>query len=88
MPALRHALEREIKRLVIRGVTHDGEDVELTAAVRKGLQLYLDVELRRLCKMTHERIQLLGVSHDVDVRHDRAVHATEPDQRRWLLSVR
>ncbi|MEI5668451.1 hypothetical protein WBO78_25030 [Bosea sp. CCNWLW174] len=46
MPALRLALEREIKRLVIRGVTHDGEDVELTAAVRKGLQLYLDAAYR------------------------------------------
>ncbi|PZO00587.1 MAG: hypothetical protein DCF30_09245 [Hyphomicrobiales bacterium] len=46
MPALRHALEREIKRLVIRGVTHDGEDVELTVAVRKGLQLYLDAAYR------------------------------------------
>jgi hypothetical protein len=46
MPALRHALEREIKRLVIRGISHDGEDVELTMAVRKGLQLYLNAAYR------------------------------------------
>ena len=46
MPALRDALEREIRRLVIRGISHDGEDVELTTAVRKGLQLYLDAAYR------------------------------------------
>ena len=44
--ALNDALRREIARLAMRGKTGDGEDVELTAAVRNGLMLFVDAAYR------------------------------------------
>ena len=46
MPELHEALNREIARLVMRGTTEGGEDMELTAAVRKSLQLFVDAAYR------------------------------------------
>lgn len=45
-PTLYDAINREIGRLAMRGKTDAGEDVELTAAVRNGLKLYLDAAWR------------------------------------------
>lgn len=39
---LQGAFRREIDRLVIRGVTEGGDDVELTNAVRQALNLFVD----------------------------------------------
>jgi hypothetical protein len=44
--SLQAALRREIDRLVIRGITEEGDDVELTKAVRKALNLYVDAAHR------------------------------------------
>jgi hypothetical protein len=46
MPELHEALKREIARLTMRGISENGEDVELTAAVRKSLQLFVDAAYR------------------------------------------
>lgn len=46
MPGLHDALKREIARLVMRGITEEGEDIELTAAVRKSLHLFVDAAYR------------------------------------------
>lgn len=43
---LQDAFTREIARLAMRGTTEDGEDVELTAAVRKGLRLFVETAYR------------------------------------------
>lgn len=44
--SLNEALRREVGRLAVRGETDDGEDVELTAAVRNGLMLFVDAAYR------------------------------------------
>ena len=46
LASLNDALRREIARLAMRGKTHEGEDVELTAAVRNGLMLFVDAAYR------------------------------------------
>jgi hypothetical protein len=46
MAGLNDALRREIARLAMRGETDQGEDVELTAAVRNGLLLFVDAAYR------------------------------------------
>jgi hypothetical protein len=46
LPGLQDAFSREIARLVMRGTTENGEDVELTAAVRKGLKLFVEAAYR------------------------------------------
>ena len=46
LPGLHDAFAREIARLVMRGMTENGEDVELTAAVRKGLKLFVEAAYR------------------------------------------
>lgn len=43
---LQTAFRREIDRLVIRGVTEGGDDVELTKAVRQALNLFVDAAHR------------------------------------------
>ena len=43
---LQDAFAREIARLAMRGTTESGEDVELTAAVRKGLRLFVEAAYR------------------------------------------
>ena len=43
---LQAAFRREIDRLVIRGVTEGGDDVELTKAVRQALNLFVDAAHR------------------------------------------
>ncbi len=44
--SLNDQFRREISRLAMRGKTTDGEDVELTAAVRNGLLLFVDAAYR------------------------------------------
>jgi hypothetical protein len=44
---LQAALRREIDRLVIRGTTEGGDDVELTKAVRQALNLFVDAAHRQ-----------------------------------------
>ncbi len=46
LQGLQDAFSREIARLVMRGTTENGEDVELTAAVRKGLKLFVEAAYR------------------------------------------
>lgn len=43
---LNEAFRREVGRLAVRGEKDDGEDVELTAAVRNGLLLFVDAAYR------------------------------------------
>lgn len=43
---LQAAFRREIDRLVIRGITEGGDDVELTKAVRQALNLFVDAAHR------------------------------------------
>ncbi|TCR68241.1 hypothetical protein [Bosea sp. BK604] len=46
VPALHEAFKREIARLVVRGKTEAGVDIELTTAVRKSLRLFVDAAYR------------------------------------------
>ncbi|RDJ20866.1 hypothetical protein DWF00_28400 [Bosea caraganae] len=46
MRELREAFKREIARLMVRGAAENGEDIELTTAVRKSLQLFVDAAYR------------------------------------------
>jgi len=43
---LRDALTREIDRLAMRGTAQNGDEVDLTNAVRKGLHLYVAAAYR------------------------------------------
>ena len=43
---LQDAFAREIARLAMRGTTENGADIELTAAVRKGLRLFVEAAYR------------------------------------------
>lgn len=43
---LQAAFRREIDRLVIRGTTEGGDDVELTKSVRQALKLFVDAAHR------------------------------------------
>jgi hypothetical protein len=43
---LQAAFRREIDRLMIRGVTESGDDVELTKAVQQALNLFVDAAHR------------------------------------------
>lgn len=44
--SLNEAFRREVGRLAVRGEADDGQDAELTAAVRNGLLLFVDAAYR------------------------------------------